>query len=319
MKPDTKAYIALVFVCIVWGTTYLALRIGVMHYPAFLFAGVRQTVAGTVLAILALVMNKNKDLSARNIGHQALVGFLLLTIGNGCVTWGEKTVPSGIAAMICAGMPLFAVLFNLMLHKGEKLNLMIGAGMLLGLVGVGLIFRQNLSDISNTAYLWGIAAVLLATCSWAGGSIINKRNNNPVNPFFNSGLQLLFGGLFMLIISPFVDNYQGMDLWNRDGLLALAYLIVFGSILAYAAYMYVLSKLPVGIATVYAYVNPLVAVILGYIILKEEVNIYTGLAFIAIISSVLMVNRGYRQQKEHAIIADNKASAAAGKAAGEDS
>ncbi len=319
MKPDTKAYIALVFVCIVWGTTYLALRIGVMHYPAFLFAGVRQTVAGTVLAIAALAMNKNKDLSARNIGLQALVGFLLLTIGNGCVTWGEKTVPSGIAAMICAGMPLFAVLFNLMLHKGEKLNLMIGAGMLLGLVGVGLIFRQNLSDISNTAYLWGIAAVLLATCSWAGGSIINKQNTNPVNPFFNSGLQLLFGGLFMLIISPFVDNYQGMDLWNKDGLLALAYLIVFGSILAYAAYMYVLSKLPVGIATVYAYVNPLVAVILGYIILKEEVNIYTGLAFIAIISSVLMVNRGYRQQKEQAIIADNKASAAADKAAGEDS
>lgn len=310
MKPDTKAYIALVFVCIVWGTTYLALRIGVMHYPAFLFAGVRQTVSGIVLAIIALLMDRNKDLSAKNLGRQALVGFLLLTIGNGCVTWGEQTVPSGIAAMICAGMPIFAVIFNLMMHKEEKVNLLIGAGMLLGLVGVGLIFRQNLSDISNTAYLWGIAAVLLATCSWAGGSIINKRNTNPVNPFFNSGLQLLFGGVFMLIISPFTDNYSGIDIWNREGLLSLAYLIVFGSILAYTAYMYVLSKLPVGIATVYAYVNPLVAVILGYLVLNEELNIYTALAFVAIISSVLMVNRGYRQQKAKAISIEQQSVAA---------
>lgn len=296
MKPDTKAYVALAFVCIVWGTTYLALRIGVMHYPAFLFAGVRQTISGIILAIGALVVNRKKDISLVNIGRQMLIGFLMLTLGNGCVTWGERTVPSGIAAMICAAMPIFAVMFNLFIHKEERFNTLIIAGMLLGLIGVGFIFRQNLADLAKPEYLMGIGAVLLATCTWAAGSIINKKNANPVNAFFNSGLQLLFGGVFMLIISPFVDDYQNMELVNRDGLMALIYLIVFGSILAYAAYMYSLSKLPVGIATVYAYINPLVAVILGYLILGEQLNVYTTLAFVTIVASVFIVNRGYKRQ-----------------------
>lgn len=305
MAKQTKAYLALIFVCIVWGTTYLAIRVGVMHYPAFLFAGIRQTISGIILMCFALLANKNKDLSLRNILLQMSVGFLMLTVGNGCVTWGEKTVPSGIAALICSIMPLFAVLFNLLMSKKEKFNPLIGAGMLLGTCGVGLIFRHSLKDLSNQAYLFGILAIMLATCSWAFGSIVNKKNINPVNPFFNSGLQLLFGGLFMLVLSPLFDDLHHVVLWDRDGLMALAYLIVFGSVLAYAAYMYSLSKLPVGIATIYAYINPLIAVILGYFVLNEELSIYTGLAFIAIIASVFMVNKGYRQQHEQEEIRSN--------------
>ncbi len=137
---------------------------------------------------------------------------------------------------------------------------------------------------------------MLATCSWALGSIINKRHDNPVNPFFNSGLQLLFGGLFMLMISPVIDDYHDFILWNTDGLLALVYLIIFGSVLAYAAYMYALSKLPVGIATIYAYINPLIAVIVGYLFMNEDLNIYTGLAFGTIVVSVYLMNIGYRKQ-----------------------
>jgi len=162
--------------------------------------------------------------------------------------------------------------------------------------GVGLIFRHNLADITKPAYLLGIFSVLLATCSWALGSIVNKKNVDPVNPFFNSGMQLLFGGIFMLVMSPAIDNYSGMKLWDTNGLLALVYLIIFGSVLAYAAYMYALSALPVGIATIYAYINPLIAVIVGSIFLNEELNIYTGLAFITIAVSVYMVNKGYRKQ-----------------------
>ncbi len=102
MKGNTKAYIALIFVCIVWGTTYMAIRVGVMHYPAFLFAGIRQTIAGVILMLIALFFSREKDLSRSNILRQVLVGFLMLTMGNGCVTWGEKYIPSGIAALICS-------------------------------------------------------------------------------------------------------------------------------------------------------------------------------------------------------------------------
>ncbi len=302
MKANTKAYIALIFICIVWGTTYMAIWVGVAHYPPFLFAGVRQTVAGLILMFIALMVSKQKDLSMQNILRQMLVGFLMLTMGNGGVTWGEKYIPSGIAALLCSMMPLFAVLFNLFSSKKDHFNATIGFGLLLGVCGVGLIFRHNLADMTKPAYIGGMLAVLTATCCWALGSIVNKKHIAPVNPFFNSGLQLLFGGLFMLMLSPAIDSYKDFRLWNKEGLEAMLYLIIFGSVLAYAAYMYALSALPVGIATIYAYINPLIAVIVGYIVLNEDVNIYTGMAFVTIVISVYLVNRGYRKQH----IADQK-------------
>jgi drug/metabolite transporter (DMT)-like permease len=301
MTKSTKAYIALVFICIVWGTTYLAIRVGVMNYPAILFAGVRQTIAGLILCTGALMVNKQKDLSKKNILRQMLVGFLMLSIGNGCVTWGEKYIPSGISALICSMMPLFAVLFNLFASKKDHFNATIGFGLLMGICGVGLIFRHNVADLTNPAYLGGMFVTIIATCSWAFGSIVNKKHEKPVNPFFNSGLQLLFGGIFMLIASPMIDNYEGFKMWNTDGLLSLVYLIIFGSVLAYAAYMYALSALPVGIATLYSYINPLIAVLAGYLFLKEDLNIYTALAFVAIAISVYLMNKGYRKQHQQAL------------------
>lgn len=303
MTKNAKAYIALIFICIVWGTTYLAIRVGVESYPAaFLFAGVRQTVAGLILMAIALIVSKQKDVSAKNIVHQMMVGFLMLTVGNGGVTWGEKYIPSGIAALLCSMMPLFAVLFNLIGSKKEKFNSLIGVGMVLGVCGVGLIFRHNLADMTKPENLGGICAILLATSSWALGSIINKKKAATVNPFFNSGMQLLFGGVFMLALSPAIDDYTGMQIWNTNGLLAMGYLVVFGSVLAYASYMYALSALPVGIATIYAYINPLIAVLAGWMFLHEELNIYTGLAFATIVVSVYLVNMGYRKQHKQAAI-----------------
>ena len=301
MTKQTKAYLSLLFICIAWGTTFLAIRVGVMHYPAFLFAGVRQLVAGVLLMAVALMVSKEKDLSTKNLRRQMLVGFLMLTLGNGFVSWGEKFIPSGIAALLCAMMPLFAVLFNLLASKKDHFNLTIGIGLLLGVCGVGLIFRHNIAEMTQPAYLGGIAATLFATSSWAFGSIVNKKHEKPVNPFLNSGMQLFFGGVFMLILSPAIDDYTGFQLWNTDGLLAMAYLIVFGSALAYAAYMFTLSVLPIGIATLYAYINPLIAVIVGYLFMKEELNVYTAMAFATIAASVYLVNRGYRKQhKEEA-------------------
>ncbi len=296
MTKQTKAYIALVYVCIVWGTTYFGIKVGVKHYPAFLFAGVRQAVAGIILIIAALAINKNKDLSTKNILRQMLVGFLMLTLGNGLVSMGMRFIPSGVSALICSMMPIFAVMFNLMSSKKDHFNLQIGLGLLFGTLGVALIFRHNIDEVMKPTYLGGIALTIIATCGWALGSTINRRGGEASNPFLNSGMQLLFGGIFMLVASPAVDNYNGFVLWNTQAILALAYLIIFGSALAYAAYMYSLSVLPVGIATLYAYVNPLIAVMAGYLFLNEDLNIYIGLAFATIIFSVFLVNRGYRKQ-----------------------
>lgn len=298
MNKLSKAYLAEVYICIVWGTTYLAIKLGVKHYPAFLFAGVRQLIAGVILMTVALAMNKNKDLSAKNLLQQMLVGFLMLTLGNGFVTLGLRFVTSGVAALICSLMPLFAVLFNLMSSKRDKFNATIGSGLLLGFLGVALIFRNNIGDLGRIEYLGGILVTLVATCSWALGSIINKKRTEVVNPFFNSGMQLLFGGIFMLFLSPLMDTYSNFQLWNTEGILSLIYLIIFGSVIAYAAYMYALAELPVAMATIYAYVNPLIAVVAGYLFLHEDLNVYTGLAFLSIVISVFLVNKGYRKNKQ---------------------
>jgi drug/metabolite transporter (DMT)-like permease len=305
MAQHTKAYIALVFICIVWGTTYLAMRVGVRYYPAFLFAGVRQTTGGIILIVAAIMLSKQKDLTRENILRNMLVGFLMLTLGNGGVTWGVKYIPSGTSALLCSIMPLFAISFNLLSSKKDHFNATIGLGLVFGICGVGLIFRHNITDIAKPAYLVGIFCTLFATSAWALGSIVNRKKTTSVNPFLDSGMQLLFGGIFMLIISTVVDDYTGMSLWNTKGILSLIYLIIFGSALAYAAYMYALSRLPIGIATIYAYVNPLIAVVAGYFFLNEELNIYTGLAFFSIVISVYLMNKGYRKQhKAASAIAD---------------
>lgn len=312
MPRTTKAYLALIYICIVWGTTYLAIRVGVLHYPAFLFAGTRQLLAGLVLAIIALSVNRNVDLSARNLGRQALLGLLMLTFGNGGVTWGEKYIASGVAALLCAMMPIFAVIFNLASSSRDKLNFPIAGGMLIGLGGVALIFKQNIADIGRPEYLGGILCTLFATASWALGSTLSKRFGKVPNPMANSALQLFFGGVFMLLISPVVDDFTNFEPFNREALLSLVYLILFGSVAAYAAYMFVLEVLPVGVATIYAYVNPLIAVAAGAMFLKEPLDIYIIMAFATIVVSVFMVNHGYRRQhRENALKAEGPSSAPA--------
>jgi drug/metabolite transporter (DMT)-like permease len=292
----TKAYLALIFISIVWGTTYLAIRLGVMHYPAFLFAGVRQVISAIIIMAIGLAMSRKTDLSLKNLRNQLVVGFLLITVGNGMVTWGEKYITSGVAALICSMMPIFAVLFNLFSSKNERLNLHIVVGLLLGFTGVALIFKDNIADLANPSYILGIAAIFLATSSWALGSIFNKKNASPTNPIFNAGLQLFFGGTLLLVFSPVMDTYENVAMIDTDALWSMLYLIIFGSVLAYTAYMYALKELPVGLVSTYAYFNPLVAVILGYFMLQEPLTWFTALAFATIIIGVYLVNFGYRKQ-----------------------
>jgi drug/metabolite transporter (DMT)-like permease len=297
MKNHTKASLAYVFICIIWGTTYLGIRIAVLHYPPFLMAGVRQLSSGIILAVIALIFSRKVDFSRTNLLRQVLIGFLLITMGNGLVTWAEQYVSSGVAALICSTMPISAVIINILSGK-EKLNLMIIAGMLLGFGGVALVFMDNLGvSGSSSMFLFGIVALFIATFSWALGSIMNKRKTPAVHVLMDSGIQVTAGGIIMLMISPAVDDYSQLVLWNPEGLAALCYLIVFGSVLAYAAYMYALKELPVGFVTSYAYVNPLVAVALGSLFLDEPMNIRTIMAFLLIITGIFIVRNGYKKQE----------------------
>ncbi len=297
MPVRLKAWLCMAYICLAWGTSYWAIKVGVMHYPALFFGGIRQALAGLVLCGVAWAVAGRPDFSMRNLGIQMWCGFLMLTLGKGGVTWAEQYVPTGITAIICSLMPIFAVGMELAYYRHRKPGAAPVAGMLLGTAGICLIFKNNMAVFGDVHYWLGMGAVFLATLGWAAGTLANKRNAGSRNQLFNCGLQLLFGGLFMLAISPVTDDYSHFDLWNPSGLMSIAYLGIFCSILAYPAYMFALKYLPVGVATLYAYVNPLVAVVLGCVMLGESMNLSVLLAFATILTGVFLACRGNIERK----------------------
>lgn len=287
------AYIALAVVCIAWGTTYLALRIGVMEFPPFLFSALRQITAGLILLSMMMILAKRKWPNKKVLINQAIAGFFMITMGNGLVGWAEMYIPSGIAAIICSMVPIWVIVINLVVAKEDKPNLPVILGLGIGLSGIVLIFGQDFAEINTSTYLMGIAVIILANLGWAGGSIWMKRKNHDGDPFINAGLQMVFGGLLLLPVSAVLDDYRTIH-FSNNVIYSLIYLILIGSVAAYACYSYAIKKLPITIVTLYAYINPIVAIVLGWLVLNEVLNLRIVVAIGITLAGVYIVNRGYQ-------------------------
>lgn len=297
MKSNLKAYIALAIVCIFWGTTYLALRIGVLGFPPFLFSGIRQVAAGVLLFIAMAIMGKIEKLSWSDIGKQALPGILLITLGNGIIGWAELYIPSGLAALIVSVMPIYVVVLNVISGKEQKqFNWKIIAGFVLGCAGIILIFKDNLADLGRPEYLWGILASFGACLFWAIGSIYLKSNTFRTSAYSNAAIQFTSGGLGCFVFSLIFDDYSQLSSITSDSLWALLYLTLVGSLLAYMSYLYAIKHLPIVLVSTYAYVNPVIAILLGVVILSEKITMITVLALAATLYGVYLINKGYRDQ-----------------------
>lgn len=293
MRKDLLAYLALTAICFIWGTTYLVLRVAVTQFPPFLFVAIRQVIAGLLLAGGMMIFAKIKLPGLKYLYHQAVAGFFLITLGNGLVAWAEMHIPSGIAAVICSLVPVTVILINLMANREERPNIPIGVGTVLGFIGIAMIFGEDLNQFTQTGYLLGIILIFLAVIAWAGGSVWVKKHNRQTNLFLNAGLQMFFGGLWCIPISLAFDDLSSVH-WSGEAMYALLYLIVFGSVIAYSCYSYALRKLPMTIVSLYAYINPVVAVILGWLVLDEKLNATMGIAIILTIAGIYIVNRGYQ-------------------------
>lgn len=292
-KSNYLPYAALAAVCIIWGTTYLALRIAVVSFPPFLFIVIRQLIAGSVLIAIMLTIGKAKLPPRREILKQSIGGFFMLSMGNGLVAWAEVHIPSGIAAIICSLMPMWVILINLTLNKDEKPTVPIVLGVTLGFAGIVMIFSEHLADFSNTQYLIGILMTFLATLCWSGASVWIKKHKSESNPFLNAGLQMFFAGVWLIPFTFLFDDLSAIH-FTAEAAYSLAYLIVVGSIIAYVCYSYALRKLPMTIVSMYAYINPLVAVVLGWMVLDEKLNLRIGIAFLLTVGGIYIVNRGYQ-------------------------
>jgi drug/metabolite transporter (DMT)-like permease len=287
------AYIALAAVCLIWGTTYLALRIGVAEFPAFLFSAIRQLSAGAILLSAMYFMGKFKFPGWTVVRNQAVAGFLMFTMGNGLVGWAEIHVSSGLASIISSMIPVWVILLNIWANQSDKPNFPILAGLLIGLSGIVMIFGQHLGEFSNPAYQIGILAMFVANLAWAVGTVWIKKKNQDNNLFVSAGLQMFFGGVFMLPVSAVVDDYTKLQ-FTSNVVYSLVYLTLFGSVVAYLCFSYAINKLPAAIVSMYAYINPLVAVFLGWLVLSEKFGWRIFIAMLITVAGVYLVNRGYQ-------------------------
>lgn len=292
-KTPLIAYLALAAVCVIWGTTYLVLRIGVTQFPPFLFSLLRFMCAGPILLIVMLTIGKQKWPDRKTLFNQAVSGVFMITLGISMVGWAEVYISSGVAAIICSMMPIWTILINVTVTKDEKPNWLIILGLATGLSGVLLIFGEHLSEFSNRNYQVGIAITFIANLCWAIGSIWIKKKNHNTNPFLGAGLQMTFGAIALIPLSLVLDNYSTIQ-WSTEVIYSLIYMILIGSVGAYACYSYAIKKLPMTLVSLYAYINPIVAVVLGWLVLNEKLNGSIVLAILITIAGIYIVNRGYQ-------------------------
>jgi drug/metabolite transporter (DMT)-like permease len=293
-KDNFKAYLAWVSICIIWGTTYLAIRVGVKDMPPLLFAGLRWLLAGPII-LLFLKLRGYKLPEKKDLKHIAVVGLLLLGLGNGLVAFAEQWLPSGLTALLLTTTPFWVVGIESALPTGPKLNLMIVSGLILGILGVCFILGVDFQTLLDSSYILGIIGLTIGELGWSSGTVYSKYVKVSVHPLMNAAIQMCIAGLSLTIVSGLIGEYPKFH-FTQNSLLAFLYLLVFGAFIAYGAYIYAISHLPISFISTYAYINPVIALFLGWLILDEKLNSAIIVGALIILLAVYIVKKGSNKQ-----------------------
>lgn len=294
MKNDSKLTLlifAFATIYIVWGTTYLAMRIAVETIPPFMMAGVRFLLAGGV-TFLFLKLRRSKMPTMEQWKNGAIVGLFLMVGGNGLVCWAEQEIPSGIAALVVASMPMWMCIFDWLLFKGTRPGGFAVVGLLMGFVGIGLLFGPSIySDDAASLDLLSLLVLMCAPIFWSIGSLYSRKVDMPKNAFMSTSVQFITGGTILMIGSLILGEWWSFQPGKVSGesVLAMLYLAVFGSIIALSTYVWLLKQTTPSRVSTYTYVNPIIAVFLGWLILDEKITTQTIIAICIIVGSVVLV------------------------------
>jgi drug/metabolite transporter (DMT)-like permease len=290
-----RTAIALLTLYNIWGSTYLAIRFAVETIPPFLMAGTRFLVSGSLLLIWRRLAGDPPP-TARQWRSAAIVGLLLLLGGNGLVSWAEQgRVNSGMAALLVGTAPIWMVLIEAVFYTKRRPRWQALAGLLTGFIGiVVLIGPQNILDSGSHASLLGSGAVILGAFLWSIGSVYGHKAEMPASPLMSTGMQMLAGCAGLYLVSFLGGEWQTLQVGavSTQSWLGLAYLIAFGSLGGFVAYGWLLRNAPIPLVATYAYVNPLVAILLGNLLAQEALSLQVLLAAAIIVGSVILVNLG---------------------------
>jgi drug/metabolite transporter (DMT)-like permease len=287
--PHFRAYLALAAVCFFWGTTYLGIRMSLESFPPLLLVCARYVISGALM-LAAIGLRGGELPRGRDLRAACLSGVLVLGIGNGCLVFAELWVPSGLACLIITISPFWMVGAEALLPGGESLHLPTILGMLVGLGGAALLFAPDMhTHTFHAGLLSGFLVLQLGMAGWAFGSIYQRRQVTGAHPIVIGAVQQLAAGLSFL---PLVLLFHEHPVhWSLRGVGAIFYLVVFGSIVGYSAYVFALDRLPVAIVSIYPYVNSVVAVTLGWLFYREPFGVREAAAMAIIFTGVALVKR----------------------------
>jgi drug/metabolite transporter (DMT)-like permease len=287
-----KALLALAAVCFLWGTTWVASKEGTRHIPALQLAGIRQLAAG-ILYVCFFLYKRAPLPRGREWRPILLLSFLNFVMSNGLSTWGVKYISAGLGSIMGAIFPLWLVVIGFFTQK-EKMPRAAIAGLLLGFVGVCIIFYDHLQDFLIPDFRFGIMLSLIATWTWAFATLYTKQQAARFNPYFSLGIQMLLSGLLLTAFTQATGWSIPLASIPTRAWMVMGYLVFFGSVLSFIAYLYALQHLPTEQASIYAYVNPVVALLCGALLFDERITLYILVGGAVTLLGVWLVNRAFK-------------------------
>ena len=293
---NRNPYLALLALCFLWGTTYLAIRIGVKSFPPFLFSGIRYIISG--FAILLWFYFK-KDVvwpNLQELKRIIVTGLFIFVGGNLFLVLAEQSVTSGMAALVNSSFPIWIVLITRIWNPEERISTLSIIGILVGFIGQWFIFYEQLFLLSNGAYLLGFLLLIVGLINGSLGTVYMKKFPVKINSVLNAGLQMMISGSVTTVLGLMMGEGRKIN-FDATGWYALIYLVIAGSIIGYSLFVYAMDRLPATIVSVYAYINPIVAIWLGLVILKEPISTKTLIAIGITLVGIFIVNRGMVRQK----------------------
>lgn len=286
--------LALIWVSIAWGTTWIASKEAVKFIPALQLAGIRQFIGG-FLWVGYFLYKKTPWPKGKQWKTIIILSILNFVLSNGLSTWGVKYISSGLGAIINAIFPIWIVIITL--FRGEKLARLAVFGLIISFGGVCVIFYEHLGDFINPNFRLGILLSVMATISWAFGSLYTKKKAASFNPYFSLGLQMMLSSTILFSITGATGTGVAISSIPSNAWWAIAYLVIIGSVLTFIAFIYMLQRLPPEINSIYAYINPIVAVLLGALIFGEPLTMAIAFGGVITLGGLYMVNYSMRKAK----------------------